>query len=283
MKVMEGTVELPGGATLRFYDTGPGDSDGQALLPVFWHHGTPNIGLPPEPLFPAAERLGIRWLGYDRPGYGGSARRLGRDVASAADDVARIADHLGLERFGVVGHSGGSPHALACATRLPDRVLGAVLVSTLAPFGADGLDYFAAMIPSGVAALQAARQGREAKEAFERSGAGYDPEFTPTDLAALEGPWRWFGKVVGPALERALEGPIDDDLAYVSPWGFEIADLASPVLLLHGGQDRIAPVAHARWLAKHLPATELRVFPDDGHISALTHSEPALEWLAMAW
>ncbi|MGH2467762.1 MAG: alpha/beta fold hydrolase [Candidatus Limnocylindrales bacterium] len=278
---MQGTVELPGGATLRFYDTGPGDGDGQALLPVFWHHGTPNIGLPPKPLFPAAKRLGIRWLGYDRPGYGGSTRRLDRDVASAADDVARIADHLGLERFGVVGHSGGSPHALACAAWLPDRVLGAVLVSTLAPFGAAGLDYFADMIPSGVAALQAARQGREAKEAFERSGFEYDPEFTAADLAALKGPWKWFGKVVGSALERALEGPIDDDLAYVSPWGFEVTGVLAGVMLVHGGQDRIAPVAHARWMAAHLPSAELRVFPDDGHISALTHVEPALQWLAM--
>ena len=67
----ETDLDLGGGRTLHAYDTGADDADG-ARLAVFWHHGTPNIGAPPEPLFAAAARLGIRWVSYDRPGYGGS-------------------------------------------------------------------------------------------------------------------------------------------------------------------------------------------------------------------
>ena len=80
--VTELDLELADGRTLHAYDTEP-DDDGADLV-VFWHHGTPNIGAPPEPLFGVAARLGIRWVSYDRPGYGGSTRRAGRDVGSAA-------------------------------------------------------------------------------------------------------------------------------------------------------------------------------------------------------
>lgn len=104
--VTETGLELPGGRTLHVYDTA-GDG-GEDRLTVFWHHGTPNLGPPPEPLFPAADRLGIRWVSYDRPGYGGSTPRPGRDLASAANDVAGIGDALGIGRF--AGHSGGSNH-----------------------------------------------------------------------------------------------------------------------------------------------------------------------------
>ena len=88
--VTESDLTLPDGRTLHLYDTGA-DS---GRLTVFWHHGTPNIGPPPEPLFAASERLGLRWIGFDRPGYGGSSPLPGRDVASAASYVASVADAL---------------------------------------------------------------------------------------------------------------------------------------------------------------------------------------------
>ncbi|HEX5849276.1 MAG TPA: alpha/beta fold hydrolase, partial [Rubrobacter sp.] len=131
--VRETNVEAGDGRTLHAYDTGTAGMDGR--LVVFWHHGTPNTGAPPEPLFEAADRLGIRWLSYDRPGYGGSTSRKDRNVASAAADVSDVADALGITRFAVMGHSGGGPHALACAALLPERVLGVVSVSGLAPYG----------------------------------------------------------------------------------------------------------------------------------------------------
>jgi pimeloyl-ACP methyl ester carboxylesterase len=80
-------------------------------LVVFWHHGTPNTGVPPEPLFPAAAQHGVRWVSYDRPGYGGSTPHPGRDIASAAVDASSVADALGIGQFAVMGHSGGGSHA----------------------------------------------------------------------------------------------------------------------------------------------------------------------------
>lgn len=273
--MIETDVERPDGRRLHAYDTG---GDG---LVVVWHHGTPNIGLPPAPLFPAADRLGIRWVSYDRPGYGGSTPRPGRDVASAAGDVAAVADALGVDRFAVLGHSGGAAHALACAALLPERVLTAAAVSGLAPFGAAGLDWFAGMAPGSEGALRAAAAGRPEKERYEAVAGPEDIGFLPVDFAALAGEWSWFMEVVGPA---QVDGPgplIDDDLAVVAPWGFDPASIPGPVLLAHGAADRMVPAAHSRWLAAHVPTAELRLAPDQGHVSVLaTDGEAVLSRLA---
>jgi pimeloyl-ACP methyl ester carboxylesterase len=276
--VTETDLALRDGRTLHVYDTGAGESDGR--LAVFWHHGTPNIGAPPAPLFPAAARLRIRWVSYDRPGYGGSTPRPGRDVASAAADVSSIADALGIDRFAVMGHSGGGPHALACGALRPERVLGVVSIAGLAPFGAEGLDWFAGMADSGVASLRAAAEGRAAKERYEASGAEYDPEFTAADRSTFSGAWSWLADVIGPAVEAGPGGLIDDDLAYVAPWGFDPEQVIAPVLFLHGGRDRVVPSSHSQWLASRCPAAELRLSPDDGHISVLNSSTAAMNWLA---
>lgn len=275
--VPEIDLELSDGRLLHIYDTAVDNDDGR--LAVFWQHGTPNIGAPPKPLFPAAARLGIRWVSYDRPGYGGSTPRPGRDVASAAADVAKIADTLGIDQFSVMGHSGGASHALACGALLPERVLGVVSVACMAPFGADGLDWFTGMAESGVASLRAAAEGRAAKQRYETSGTEYDPEFTPADNAALSGAWSWLLDVVHPAVAAGPGGLIDDDLAYVAPWGFDPAQVTAPVLFLHGGRDRVAPSSHSQWLASRCPSAELRLRPDDGHISILNSSPDALNWL----
>ncbi|WP_246147785.1 alpha/beta fold hydrolase [Nonomuraea turkmeniaca] len=274
--VKELDLDLGAGRTLHVYDTA---ADAADRLTVFWHHGTPNIGTPPAPLFPASDRLGIRWVSYDRPGYGGSTPARGRNLASTAGYVNRVADALGIGRFAVMGHSGGGSHALACAALLPDRVPAAVSVAGIAPYGAEGLDWFAGMSASGEASLRAAVAGRAAKERHE-AAAEYDPEmFAPVDHAAFEGEWSWFGGVVGPALEGGPGGLIDDDLAYVSPWGCDPAEVTAPVLLLHGGQDRVVPSSHGEWLARHGRWAELRLYPEDGHISVLHSAAQALEWL----
>jgi pimeloyl-ACP methyl ester carboxylesterase len=275
--VIETDLQLGDGRRLHVYDTGA--NGGQSRLAVFWHHGTPNIGAPPEPLMPAAAERGIRWVSYDRPGYGGSTRRLGRDVASAAADVSTIADALGIGQFAVMGHSGGGPHSLACAALLPERVLAAVSVSGLAPFTADGLDWFAGMAAGGEAELRAAVDGAPALERHLASSDFDMEQFTPADRAALAGAWSWLGVVAGKGTESGLGGMVDDDLAYVAPWGFEPTELISPVLLLQGGADRIVPSSHGNWLARHIRSAELWLRPDEGHISVLGSGEAAMDWL----
>jgi pimeloyl-ACP methyl ester carboxylesterase len=279
-------VSPGGGRVLHVYDTGPAEPGivgaRDTRLPVFWLHGTPQIGAPPVPLFPAAAEHGVRWVSYDRPGYGGSSPVPGRDVASGAADVAVIADALGFDRFAVLGQSGGGPYALACAALLPHRVIGAVSMSGRAPYPADGLDWLAGMRPGSAAELNATLAGRDALVALLASEDDFDPEmFTPADRAALAGDWKWISTVVGPALEQGTDGLIDDALASVGPWGFDPAVITVPVLLVHGTADRVMPSAHSEWLARRIGGSaELVLVKDAGHISVFAAAPEALAWLA---
>ena len=184
-------------------------------------------------------------------------------MASAAADAAAVADALGIDRFAVMGHSSGGSHALACAALLPKRVVGVVVVGGMAPFGAEGLDWFEGFGPGGEAQLRAAAAGRTALEKH-LAQADDDPGFTPEDEAALAG---------------GMEGFIEDDLAGVGLWGFDPADVAAPALFLHGGRDRVVPKSHGEWLARRCPSAELWLRPDDGHISVLDPGATA----AMGW
>ncbi len=269
-------VHLGDGRVLHAYDTGPGH---RATLTIAWHHGTPNVGAPPEPLFPASRRIGVRWIGYDRPGYGNSTRHVDRDVASAASDAAAVADALGVEQFAVMGHSGGGPHALACAALLRGRVTAVVAGASLAPYGAEGLDWFVGMAPSGEASLRSGLAGREAKERYEASAPKADPGFAEADWAALRGAWSWFGRIAEAGRANGIAGLVDDDLAYVAPWGFDPREVQAPTLLLHGESDRVVPSSHGQWLAGRTPNAELWLRSNDGHISILREAPAAIEWL----
>ena len=193
--IKETDLTLADGRTVHCYDSGEAGG-----LAVFWHHGSPNTGTPPEPLFPAAAERGIRWISYDRPGYMSSTARPGRDKASAAADAAAVADALGVGEFAVLGHSGGGPHALACGALLPGRVLAVAEGSGLAPFGADGLDWFAGMTATGAAEIRAAAAGREALEGYLASHEFDMEQFTPADQAALLGDWAWMARIAGLAM-----------------------------------------------------------------------------------
>jgi pimeloyl-ACP methyl ester carboxylesterase len=271
----ETDLSLDDGRSLHVYDTE------QGALPVLWHHGSPNTGAPPEPLFPAAAALGIRWVSFDRAGYAGSSPLPGRDVASVAGDVASVADALGIGRFAVMGHSGGGPHALACAALLPDRVLATVAMSSPAPYDAAGLDWFAGLAPGQVAEVRATVAGRAALEQYLASH-DFDPDtFTPADQAALAGDWAWLARIAGLAMAGSPDGYLDDALAGVASWGFTPGRARPPVLLVHGVQDRMVPSSHSRWLAAHCPDAELWLRPGDGHVSVLgTSAVAALDWLA---
>ncbi len=280
--VTEADIRLADGRTLHAYDTRPGAPDvAGSPVAAFWLHGSPNIGSPPEPLFAAAEANGLRWVSYDRPGYGGSSPHDGRSVASAAADVAAVADALGIGRFAVLGHSGGGPHALACAALRPERVIAAVSVSGPAPFDADGLDWFAGWSPGVAAENRVAAGGRAALEAH---WAQAEPEdmgafFTDADLTALGGSWSWLAGVADQAMQQGNEGLIEDTLAGVRPWDFRPEAINVPVLIMHGARDKMVPRGHAEWLAARCPAAESRIVPDAGHITVLDSAPDALTWL----
>src|SRR5208282_2224396 len=134
------TVHTLDGRTLAVEDYGD-----PASRPILVHMGTPNSRhLYGRNVRDAAER-GLRLIGYDRPGYGGSTPQPGRNVADCAADVRAICAELGIGRLAMWGISGGGPHVLACAALLPDLVSAAVSLASLAPLDADGLDFTAGM------------------------------------------------------------------------------------------------------------------------------------------
>src|SRR5262249_47234221 len=130
--------------------------------------------------------------------------------------------------------------------------------------------------------LRASVEGRDALVAV-LSSSDFDPEmFTASDQAALGSEWGWMGGNATKAMESGMDGMVDDDLAYVAPWGFTPSDIAAPVLIVQGDDDRIVPRSHGEWLAQHIKNAELWLRPDDGHISVLNAGDAALDWLVAA-
>jgi pimeloyl-ACP methyl ester carboxylesterase len=277
---MEWTVRTPDGRTIAVVDTGD-----PAGSPVFVHMGTPNSRHLFGPNVVDAAGRGLRLISYDRPGYGASTSHPGRTVADCAADVSAICEALGIDRLGMWGISGGGPHALACAALLPDLVTAAASLASLAPYGAEGLDWFAGMGQDNVddfhllltdekAARVKVDQDREeflAASASDLSQA-LKSLLTPTDAAVLTGELAEYLALVNhEGLGPGSQGWWDDGCAQVSPWGFDLADVSVPVLLLHGREDRFVPFAHGQWLAAHIPGVEARLLDNDGHLTLLAN------------
>jgi pimeloyl-ACP methyl ester carboxylesterase len=140
-----------------------GPDDGQVVV---FHTGTPSAGTLFASMIDAGSERGLRHVVYSRPGYGTSQRAAGRSVGDCALDVAAIADALGIERFFTVGWSGGGPHALACAALLPERVIAAATIASVAPRSAEGLDWLAGMGQENLDEFAAAEAGEEQLLAF---------------------------------------------------------------------------------------------------------------------
>ena len=283
-------VDAPGGRTLAVYEDG--DPSGTAVIV---HHGTPDSGLLARIWVALAKEQGIRLIGYDRPGYGGSSRHAGRNVADCADDVEAIADALGLERFATWGISGGGPHALACAALCGDRLAAVASLAAVAPYDADGLDWLAGMGESNIAEFGALLEGEPALRAFIEHEAGEMRGADPAGLVAV------FETLLGPAdravlneefanellqsiahgLTEGVDGWLDDDFAFFRPWGFDVSAIDRPVLLLHGTDDRFVPMAHGRWLAERIPGVEARLTgAEDGHLTLIAlRVREVHEWL----
>ena len=271
-------LDLPDGRRLVVHDDG-----GRPGAPaVVWHHGSPQSGALLPPVAEAAAARGLRAVSGARAGYGGSTRRPGRTVAGSAADLAHALDELGVTRCVAVGASGGGPHALALAALRPDLVAGVVTLAGPAPFpgaaaGSDVEGWFAGMADDG--GLRSALEGTAARAAHQETAEFDESSFTPADHAMFAGPWGALGEDAGRAGEAWPGGLVDDDVAFVRPWGVELADVAAPVLVVQGGADRVVPRRHADLLLDALPAGELWLRPRDGHISVLDALPVALDWL----
>jgi pimeloyl-ACP methyl ester carboxylesterase len=218
----------------------------------------------------------------------------GRRVADVAADVRTVADAYGLRKFAVVGRSGGGPHALACAALLPERTTRAAVLVSLAPRGAEGLDWFDGMALSNVIEFTAASNGYEGIAAHTKAVADAiraDPASLITRLQAElpdpdkrvvadRGIQSMLVETYAEAMRASDYGWIDDALAFCSPWGFDLAALTVPVLLWHGASDVFSPVSHARWLAGKIPSATVIVQAGAAHFGALDVLPDILRWLS---
>jgi pimeloyl-ACP methyl ester carboxylesterase len=249
--------------------------------PVLTHHGTPGAGHLYKLHAADASDRGIRLIGYDRPGYGGSTPQPGRSVADCASDVRAIAEALEIGRLAVWGVSGGGPHALACAALLPDLVVGVGSLASPAPYGAPGLDYFSGMGQENVDDMKltledepaARRKLIEDRERTLAMTAGQMVGAFPTLLSAVD------AAAFTPDLAEYLftcsrdglapggEGWWDDGMCQLRPWGFSFDEIRVPVQLWHGRHDQFVPFQHGEWLASRIPGVEAHLTDEDGHIT----------------
>jgi pimeloyl-ACP methyl ester carboxylesterase len=262
-------------------------------IPVFLLHGTPGSRNGPLPRPSVLYRLGVRLISYDRPGYGKSDPQPGRTVADAAADVRDVADFLELDKFGVVGRSGGGPHALACAALLPERVQSAACLVGLAPADAKDLEWFAGMTESNQTEFATADDSREAITAALSEQAGKFraepdyllrlllPKLTGADQRVVSDVAirRLLTDTYAEAVKTSAQGWVDDDIALRSPWGFSPADIKAPVLLWHGAEDVFSPVEHTRWLAKEIPHSVADIQSGASHFTAVEILPDALAWV----
>lgn len=279
-------LTLPDGRNLEYLVEG--DAEG---FPLVFHHGSPGSAVAHPRASSAARARGLALVHHSRPGYGESTPRPDRTVADVASDVVAVLDHLGRDEFVTLGWSGGGPHSLACAAMLPERCLAAATAAGLAPFDAHGLEFFSGMCEEAVVEYNAAVAGREelakllAREAARYGSVSVDAVadalgglVSPVDKAYVAGE---FASRLHASFERAvthgIEGWLEDDLAFTRQWGFDPGEVAVPVSVWHGAQDRMVPMLHAKWLAEHVDGARAHLDDDEGHLSLWSRLDPMLD------
>jgi pimeloyl-ACP methyl ester carboxylesterase len=269
MPLADQTISLRDGRSLAYAEWG--DPNG---APVVLLHGSPSSRLfrPDEDVTAAAA---VRLITVDRPGYGRSDVDPDRTILSWVDDLAQLADALELARFALVSHSSGGPYALACATRLPSRLIAVGLVSSVAPLdevpgaherlGDDERALVELARDDPAAAMRQVAAGADwLLEQPERFLQAPRPE---PDRALLAQPA--VGAMFIAALREAVRGGLDgyarDEVLERRPWGFKLSDVDVDVHLWHGGLDPYIPLGDAEHVARALPSCRPTFHPDDGH------------------
>jgi pimeloyl-ACP methyl ester carboxylesterase len=265
--LVEGSVTLSDGRKLAYAEWGEA-----AGAPVMLFHGTPGSRL----LCPGQEETaagGVRLIVPDRPGYGASDRQAGRHLTEWPGDVAALADHLGLERFAVLGWSGGGPHALACAHAVPERLEAVGVIASPGPTedvpGAmddpqrrpvhDGALTDRVGTADFIVSFFEDVDSNDGERWFEVLRANF-----PEPLRDV----RWEANMrehVVEGFRPGGAGRADDAVANFGPWGFRPEDVGAHVLLFHGGRDETMPRAHFDHLCSTLPSCTPVLFEDEEH------------------
>jgi pimeloyl-ACP methyl ester carboxylesterase len=211
----------------------------------------------------------------------------GRIVADCADDVLALIETLGVDRIYNVGGSGGGPHALAFAALYPERVHATAALSSTAPPRAEGLDWAKGMCEANRVELAELRRGDEAladhiaqaaRRIMEGDEDPFDGALCEADRAIMVGEKGEFFEEAGrQAVRDGFWGWFDDQKAlWGMDWGFDLEVVSGPLAIWQGGEDRMVPPDHSRWLATQIPGAAFHLLPDMGHPSLYEHYYPAV-------
>lgn len=268
-------LRLPDGRRLDVRVTGPADG-----FPLVYHHGTPGAATPVRALARAADARGLRLVTTSRPGYGSSDRHPGRAVVDVASDTAAVLAEIGAERCLIAGWSGGGPHALACGARL-GAATAVLVIAGFAPYGAEGLDWMAGMGEENVTEFAAAISGEADLRSYLLPQREQLREITPegivaaletllpsVDRAVLTGEYASdMAATFHEAVLTGVDGWLDDDLAFTTPWGFGLDEINVPVMIWQGSADLMVPFSHGQWLTAHVPGARAHLEDNEGHLS----------------
>ena len=280
MSILNRKFTLPDGRKLGYDVHGP--TTGR---PVFYFHGTPSARVEWE--FCGSEelleKLELRIIAVDRPGMGLSDFQPGRHFSDWPADVATLADGLGLERFSVLGFSGGTPYALACAVKIPERLASVGLVGIEAPYTLPGITQdinhqslqflelnrdkpWLARLIQTMMSLTA----RLAPDKLITQSLIALPE---PDQVALKQPkvQKAFLNMIQESMHGGTRGPQVDTALMVSAWDFNPADIRIPVQMWQGEKDMDAPPVMARFVSSAVPHSKITFYPEEGHLSLMVN------------
>jgi pimeloyl-ACP methyl ester carboxylesterase len=266
-------VTLPDGRALSFQQSG--DLDG---WPVIHSHGVPGSRLDRFPDAELTRELGIRFICFDRPGYGSSDAMPGRTLVDGSGDVEALADHLNLTQFSVSAMSGGVPFALAALSSLGSRVARAALLCGLGPVDRPGA--FDGMIDWNAEELRVARsKPSELEGLLSASFSRAFPTVEIETIASVAGLVEALGHSAQEMHRQGWAGVLGDDVAITRPWGFPLSAIDCPVALWHGGADALVPSHHSVYIAQRIADSELHLCPSEGHLDMYSHQGDVLAWL----
>lgn len=279
-KTQDRFITLPDGRKLGYAEYGVPTGS-----PMLFFHGSPGSSYIHADMTDIVARRGIRLIAVDRPGYGLSSLQPGRTMLDWPNDITALADALGLQRFAVIGFSGGSPYALACAFRLPNRVTKIALAGALAPQGVPGVTEGMSPMVSGLYAL-AQSNPDELKNTF--AAVAPSPGALVEAMSASLPEWdkievnkrmAEFETEYALTLLGGIDGVVTDFVLASKDWGFTPGSINAEVYLWSGSADHNTPPAMTHYLSMQLPNNRTFMLPDEGHLSLYVHWEEILERL----